>query len=1126
MTSPIRIVSLVLLLAAHGATSPPHAPAQPIAKASFLAEGSWELPSTGAGALERPRSVAWATGDRIHVADERGTVAVFDAAGSLLRTYGDGSLKKVASLAVDAAGRAYVLDVDQKSVLVFDEDGNVIHRVGSGGGSAGRLDEPADVAVDAGSRVYVLDRGRRGVQVFALDGTFLHDIALPLDVKNPCALGVATSGAVFVADKDAPGSLVRLPNLIEALALAGGPPPSAERMQLRSADVREPVAVVATPTGTVAVGDRESGVLWCADATGEPAVGSDDRLYGGKGSGRGSFRRLADMTLAGTDEMVLLDSEVRKIERIRLVLEENRTTQEALDYPVLIQSVEAGLEGSILATASRAGGTEWYAVADREGRGLRVVEARMAERTGVFGERIRVPEAMSGAVIHDLAPVVERVGGVAVNDTLLVATEPRRNRFHVVDLRTDAVIGAFGHEYSDDRRLRGPEGVALFPDGRIAVADRGNDRIAVFSADVATLLGTYALPKAKGVTISPDGRMFAWDEDGLQAGEISLTGGALAPLPPSVVGAGVAALTVDGAGNLYALRRESGRIAILDAALDRVLARVGSEEGLEKGDHLTVDADGNIYATSLERGETSVVRWGVEVPPVASLTAAWEPDAAILRWSEVPGSFVTGYQVEGASSADGPWSRVAVTERTEADVRDPAITRYRVSSRTISGAVGAPSPVVPVLHLAAADALRAGRWDEARRRALEALGTVEGGAASVSAAVTEALAWEGFVAAHELEDCADVLAWQERLGGSIPAGAGFDHARRLADALRKQNDIGAATTRALEALDLAAAAPATAPREQVAALRETVFADGAGLGLWDRVATVGEDMLRDAPERATDVPFVEALTIAHLKAGSAGRATELLDRLLAAGGSEAPSRSLLVLSLMAAAAREDFARAEELAATLGDSIPRALWVDYEETMARVWLRTGKLAEARAEILSLLGETGEPGAVADPAVRSTVLSVFGGSVEAGQTPDARAMLDSIVSVMPEGLAEVRSELLSATDSVEAIADTRAKLGEGIGYFRDALFRDALRFFQAADARTDLDVDQRLIVKEILSAVFYSLGRTDDADEIFRGLFAVDPDFHLDVHLEKVNRLYGLTIFTEEMLVRFRDLGPIM
>jgi len=459
-------------------------------------------------------------------------------------------------------------------------------------------------------------------------------------------------------------------------------------------------------------------------------------------------------------------------------------------------------------------------------------------------------------------------------------------------------------------------------------------------------------------------------------------------------------------------------------------------------------------------------------------------------------------------------------------VHDPATTHYRVSPRTITGAVGDPSPVAPVLHLAAGDAFRAGRWDEARRRALEALASASAGGAVAPASVTSALAWQGFVSAHELGDWPDVLAWHERLGGTVASEAAFDHARRLADAHRGQGDLRAATTRALEALRLAAATPATAPREQVAALRARVFEDGAELGLWAEVAATGEDMLRDGQASASDASFVERLARAHLKVDAPARAAELVDPLLAAAGPDGASRPLAVLAFMAAAAREDFPRAEELAVAIGDSVPRTLWVDYESTLARVRLRTGNRPEARAELLFLLGETGEPRAMADPAVRGTVLAVFGGFVESGDAPGAHALLDSLLVVLPEDLAGVRSEVLAAADSVEAIADTNVKLGEGFGFFRDALFRDALRFFQSADARTDLDVDQRLIVKEVLSAVFFSLDRMEDADEVFRGLFEVDPDFHLDVHLERVTRVYGLSIFTEEMLTRFRELGPIM
>ena len=137
-----------------------------------------------------------------------------------------------------------------------------------------------------------------------------------------------------------------------------------------------------------------------------------------------------------------------------------------------------------------------------------------------------------------------------------------------------------------------------------------------------------------------------------------------------------------------------------------------------------------------------------------------------------------------------------------------------------------------------------------------------------------------------------------------------------------------------------------------------------------------------------------------------------------------------------------------------------------------------------------------------------------------------MLDTLVSAMPPDLAAVRGELLRQADLVAAVAGTRAQLGEGLGFLRDALFRDALRFFQEADGRTDLDVDQRLIVKEILAAVYHSLGQMEEADEAFRGVYEVDPDFVLADHLAHVEETYDVTIFTPEMLDHFQGVGPIM
>ena len=877
---------------------------------------------------------------------------------------------------------------------------------------------------------------------------------------------------------------------------------------------------MSSPTGTIAMGDRDTGVLWSTDGMGGAPVGSDDRLYGGSGSGRGSFRKLEDIALAGSDELLILDGEGRKIERIWLVLEATRSAQDPMDYPVQFQSLPPPLGQGILATAARPSGTIWYAMADAEGRNLRVVEARLTDWIGVFGNRIRLPEPQPGSATHAFGQVVERAGHVALNDTLMVVTEPRRNRFHVFDLRTDAHIGSFGDNYSDDRRLRDPRGVALFTDGRIAVADHGNDRVAVFSADLASLLGTVPLLKAGGVTTSADGRLFAWDDEGLRVSQLPATGGTFVRLPASVSRGGVGALTVEAAGNLYALRRRSGRVTILSAGMDRLLARVGSQRGIENGDHLSVDLDGNIYATDLSKGTTMVVRWGVDLPSVRTLSVVWGDTFADLSWDAVPGSFVTGYQVEGARSLEGPWTCASAPGGLMARVQDPSLSYYRVAARTLTGAVGRPSPVAPALHLAALAVFGDGDWMRARALVREALATVSAGEARADAAAMFALRWAGFVSAHELEDYADVLTWQRLLGDEVPADRAFELLFRLADTEQRQGNMADAVQRALAAL----AVPTGASLVQLSSLRQLVFDNAWELKAWDQAAAMGEEIMRVTD--VADPSLRDRVLRAHLENGSQERAQELLEEAYAASPTPAERHRLETLELITASALGDYPRAMELATVVGNTLDADLFMSYQGALAAARAQTGDRPGARFELMSLLEDPRDAAALEDAIVARSVLLVYGSYIEDGQAESGRNMLDSLIAALPLELSDVRASILQRADSVAVVADTRAKLGEGFQLYRDALFRDALRFLQEADECTDLDVDQRLIVKELLAGVLYSFQRVPDADEVYRSVFELDPDFNLSAHLERVRALYGLTVFADEMLAHFSEIGPLL
>jgi hypothetical protein len=201
------------------------------------------------------------------------------------------------------------------------------------------------------------------------------------------------------------------------------------------------------------------------------------------------------------------------------------------------------------------------------------------------------------------------------------------------------------------------------------------------------------------------------------------------------------------------------------------------------------------------------------------------------------------------------------------------------------------------------------------------------------------------------------------------------------------------------------------------------------------------------------------------------------------------------------------------------------FVGFQGTLARVRLQSGDLPGARAELEALLSDARDQRALTDPTVQRSLLMVYGAHVEAGDST-GRALVDSMVAVLPPELADLRVTVLARADSTYAVADTRAKLNEGFVFYRDALFRDALRFFQAADARTDLDVDQRLIVKVLLAGTLFSLDQAETADTTYRGVFEIDPEFNLVDHLERWNQLYGVSAFTEDMLTHFLGIAPLL
>jgi sugar lactone lactonase YvrE len=120
-------------------------------------------------------------------------------------------------IAVDSAGYLYVVSDPDRRVHKLDADGRVVASFGRGYGEGeGQLFDPIGLAVDAAGRVYVLDwfRGRGRVHGFAPDGRLLGTWSVGDDgqrLRSPQALAVDAQGRIHVADHDLPALVTITP---------------------------------------------------------------------------------------------------------------------------------------------------------------------------------------------------------------------------------------------------------------------------------------------------------------------------------------------------------------------------------------------------------------------------------------------------------------------------------------------------------------------------------------------------------------------------------------------------------------------------------------------------------------------------------------------------------------------------------------------------------------------------------------------------------------------------------------------------------------------------------------------------------------------------------------------------
>jgi streptogramin lyase len=741
-------------------------------KANFVAQGSFELPAKGApGAPDNPVALALGPDGSVHIADSRGVVHIYGRDGGKDRIYGQPRLKRPIALAVDADGIAFVLDSDLDQVLVFGADGVSLRAIGRKGSKGGQLAEPVDLALGPSGHVYVLDKGRKGIEIFSYDGTFVRDIAFGETLREPMSLSVGNDGSIYVADKRTPTHVYSFPPFTEVPWSGQTPRGMAGRVDLRGAELDEPVATTVNDRGTVVVLDKKVGRLFRKNAWDKAEIGPNDLLYGGIGTGRGSFREAVDIAFDGPEDVLILDQQLRKVERIRLTTEAELRRRPDLGFPIRVTTVAPGLSEPLLDAGVDPEGQPRFLL-DMEQRGASMVAARPEPYITVYGDPVRSYHPDPATLMRNLTQDVGDVGAAVLTDSTVVIADSKRNRFAIFELATGTLVGSFGDNYQDDRKLKSPRGVAVLDDGRIVIADTGNNRVKIFSSDLASLVASYPVNKPVGVAIAPSGEIFVWNQGGTVAGKLDPNEERLDPLPPPLVPGPIAALTFDEAGNLFLLDANTHRVTIIEEGLTRVLTQAGAEGAFDKPTRLNVDHEGNIYISDEGTSRTSVYRWDVHFPPLSGLDLDYEGAVAVLKWSPGPERYTRGYEIQGADLPDGPFHAVAMADsspyRLDPENRPESPPRYvRVAPVFTTGVRGAATEVMPLSYFTAVAAYQAGNYEDALQEAVEGVRLIDEGILDASDDVKGKILRVGFASAYALGDYRGAVPWAQR-AAAIP----------------------------------------------------------------------------------------------------------------------------------------------------------------------------------------------------------------------------------------------------------------------------------------------------------------------------------------------------------------------
>ena len=506
-----------------------------------------------------------------------------------------------------------------------------------------------------------------------------------------------------------------------------------------------------------------------------------------------------------------------------------------------------------------------------------------------------------------------------------------------------------------------------------------------------------------------------------------------------------------------------------------------------------------------------------------------------FSWDPVDSAFLWGYELSGATSRQGPFTQLAITTGAAFDLTLDEDFEYRwlrVDPVSIAGTAGSSDRPIPVVHWVAREAAARDAQAEVLDAVTSAESLTEQGVLSLAPDVAQEVQWYGFSTEFQLGRYGEAAAREEALEGWVGEDRGFELHRLLAIAHSNLEQYGPALANARRAL-------------QVIPLRERLGEAGAELlqlglaaafeaGAFEDVVTFGEELQgRVEPDR--EFQFFAQVAAGHLALDNPGRALQIAEAVLEsdrAGTIVAYNEDRPDLYWVAFQASLAVADSELMELWAGELAPyvtgdrRRL---YFQTLSRFRASQGEGVQALANFLELLDMAPAPGPefYADSAIVALTLDIFR-ALQDGDAEGHSAGLTFLMDYAADLPSEVEGLRLAYEDSITVFIpreETRAKLGEGFQYWNEANFVQLIRFFERTLELGGLTPEQETISRGLLAGAYQSAGRSDDAESTYQGILDIDPLFDIDAMVERVDELYGITVFDLQAIEVFRNIRRI-